>query len=246
VLPQAFFVERVADDLVNVEVMIPPGANPVTYEPTMRQLTAITHATLYVKVGHPNFAFERAWLEKFLADSPGVQVVDASAGVERKAGDPHVWVSPACARIMVKNIAAALIERLPAHQAMLEANRDQLLAEIDAVDAELRTLLQGQTGRKFLVFHPAWGYFAEEYGLEQIAIEQGAKEPDARALAALITQAKAEGIQVIFVQPQFDRRSAELIAQEIGGTVAVIDPLARDWLQNMRQVAAALHQAFSS
>lgn len=115
--PQAFFVERMAGELVNVAVMIPPGANPVTYEPTMRQLTVLTRATWYVKVGHPNFAFERAWLEKLLADSPGVQVVNASAGVRRQAGDPHVWVSPACACIMVTNTAAALIERMPAHTA---------------------------------------------------------------------------------------------------------------------------------
>ncbi len=245
VAPQAYFVEQVAGDLVDVAVMIPAGANPHAYEPTFQQLRAVSGAALYVKVGHPHLAFEQAWMSKLLAERRDLPVVDGSAGVARLTDDPHVWLAPAHVRTMTTNIAAAIAALLPAEQARIDANRDRFLAAIDRLDGELRQQLTGLPQRRFYVFHPAWGYLAEAYGLEQVAIESEGKEPDAKRLADLIARARADGVRVVFNEPQFSASSAELVAREIGARVAVIDPQARDWADNLRRVAAQLHEALA-
>jgi zinc transport system substrate-binding protein len=244
VLPQAFIVEQVAGDRVEVEVMIPPGASPATHEPTMQQMDAVSRAALYVKVGHPNFPFERAWLDTILADHDNLPVVDGSAGVRRREGDPHVWVSPGCVRVMADNVAAALSEALPAHGEEFRRNLALFQGKIDALDAEIRRSLEKHRGRKFYVFHPAWGYFAAEYGLEQVAVQEGTGEATPGALAGLIDRARSDSVRIIFVQPQFSRESAELVAREIDGSVLAIDPLARDWLDNLARTAVSLREAF--
>jgi zinc transport system substrate-binding protein len=240
VLPQKYVLDRLAGERVEVEVMIPPGASPATYEPTLAQMKRLGEASLYVKVGHPSFAFEAAWLDKLLADTPGLPVVDGSAGVERRDGDPHVWVAPRHVEEMAIQSGAALAKILPQLQGELQANLAAFRTEIDALDQEIRSLLAGKTGRKFLVFHPAWGYFAEAYGLEQVAIEHEGKDPDARELGKLIEQAREEKVGVVFVQPQFDPASAELLASEIGARVEPLDPLAYDWPANLRRAARAI------
>jgi zinc transport system substrate-binding protein len=237
VLPLSYFVEKIAGDLVRVEVMIPPGASPVTFEPSFAQLRAVAAASLYVKVGHPRFAFESARLEGLLADTQDLGVVDASAEIETHTGDPHVWVSPRHARRIAAHLESALEPLLPQHQAELRANLASLLGEIDALDVEIQDLLRGKRGARFVVYHPAWGYFAQEYGLEQVAIEHEGREPDARQLAELIRRAERDGVRVVFAQPQFDPASAELVAAEIGARVELLDPLAYDWAANLRHVA---------
>ncbi len=242
VLPQRYFVERIAGDAVAVAVMIPPGANPASHEPTIAQLRALHDARLVVRVGHPNFPFERAWLGALLAEAAPPAVVEASAGITPVPGDPHGWVSPRRARHMARNIAAALVELLPEQRAQLEARLAVLLAEIDRLDAELREILSPRKGGRFLVFHPAWGTLAADYGLEQMAIQRHGKDPDPRRLAALIRNAREAGIRVVFAQPHFDAAGAEMIAAEIGGRVEWLDPLAPDWPDNLRRVARALAQ----
>jgi zinc transport system substrate-binding protein len=239
--PQASFVERIAGDLVELDVMIPPAASHASYEPTLRQMKAVSRASVYVKVGHPSFSFERAWLDRLLGESPGLRVIDGSAGIERKAGDPHVWVSPRSVRRMARNIAAGMAQELPEHRATFEANLRSFLEEVDRVDADLRSVLKSRRVRALLVFHPAWGYLAEDYGLEQLAIEEEGKEPSPGRLAQLIARARSEGLRVVLVQPQFSPAAAELVAQEIGATVVSVDPFARDWLGSMRTLIAALH-----
>jgi zinc transport system substrate-binding protein len=261
--PQAYFVERLAGELVEIVVLVPPGASPATHEPTMQQMQAVEQAALYVKVGHPGFPFERTWLDRLLGDRGDLPVVDCSAHVDLHAGgehgstssdahdhghagDPHVWLSPVAVRAMVPDIAAALATIMPARRATIEASRDSLLADIDRLDADIRAVLAGVTQRRFYVFHPAWGRFAADYGLEQVAIETGGKEPDPHTLAELAEQARAEGVPVIFVQPQFSRRSAEVMAAEVGAHVVPLDPLARDWLDNLRRAAMALRGVLGS
>jgi zinc transport system substrate-binding protein len=241
--PQAYFVRRLADDLVDVEVMVPPGASPHTYEPTMLQMRGVERASIYVKIGHPHFTFEKAWLNRLLETRADVTVVDCSADLPSQAEDPHVWVSPKAVRSMSPRIAQALIGRLPQERSRIEAAAADFLRDIDKLDAEIRGALAGVTKRRFYVYHPAWGYFAEEYGLDQVSIEIGAKEPDPRRIAEIIDRARSEAVRVIFVQPQFSRRSAEIIAAEIGGRVVPIDPLAYDWLSNLRSVAKAFGEA---
>ncbi|UCE86593.1 MAG: zinc ABC transporter substrate-binding protein [Deltaproteobacteria bacterium] len=237
VVPLSFFVDRLAGDRVRTHVMIPPGANPATFEPSFAELRAVATAALYVKVGHPSFVFETTRLEGLLAERPGLRIVDASAGFDVRAGDPHVWLAPDHARAFAVRLAAALEELRLARPAELRTRLATLLAEIDALDAEIRDLLAPKRGGRFLVHHPAWGYFAQAYGLEQVAIERDGKEPDARRVAELVQQARQDGVRIVFAQPQFDTASARLIASELGARVELLDPLAYDWTANLRHVA---------
>jgi len=157
--------------------------------------------------------------------------------------DPHVWTSPPLVRHMVGNIRDKLIELDPAHGAEFGRDHDAFVAELDALDRELHTLLDPLPNRRFMVFHPAWGYFADTYGLTQVPIEREGKEPGARTLAALINQAKQEKIKVVFVQPQFDKRQARQVAQAIGGEVIAVDPLAGDYVENLRRVGREFARA---
>ncbi len=158
---------------------------------------------------------------------------------ERSQGheqDPHVWTSPRLVKHMVGVVRDKLSELDPAHAAEFARNHDAFVAELDALDRDLHALLDPLPNRRFMAFHPAWGYFADSYGLTQVPIEREGKEPGARSLAALIDQAKREKIQVVFVQPQFDKRSATQVAQAIGGGVVAVDPLASDYIDNLRRV----------
>jgi zinc transport system substrate-binding protein len=245
VLPQAFFVEKIAGDRVEIVVMIPPGANPSTYQPSIDQLKSFSRAKLYVKVGHPGFAFELAWVGRLLAENPDLEVVDGAAGLALPCSDPHLWLSPRLVRTMARNMTNALGEVLPDAKSALESNLTELLEEIEQVDSEVRARLQEKSGEKIFIFHAAWGYFAHEYGLVQVSLEEGAKEPGVRALADFIDQARSESARVIFVQPQFSQRSARVVAEEVGARVMVLDPLAPDWSANMRLAADAFQEALT-
>ena len=257
--PQAYFVEKIGGDRVRVEVMIPPGYSHVDYSPSPRQMVALSRARLYIEVGHPSFEIERHSIAPVLARSPGIQVVDMSRGMQLLAGegaeghglghlgDPHVWVAPDTVRTAAGNIAAGLAAADPAHAVEYAANLRAFRAEIDALDREIRDRLgPGVPGepRKFMVYHPSWAYFAREYGLEEIAIEAEGKEPSAQRLIQLIDRARREGVKVIFVQGGFPRKSAQVIADAIGGRVLTADPQERDWAANLRRVAAELGEAY--
>ncbi len=245
VAPQRFLVKAVAGELARVEVMIPPGANPRSYEPTFGQLRALEEAALYVKVGHSNFPFEQAWLERLLAEVPGLPVVDASAGLSLPEGDPHVWLAPRHAEHMAVQTASALERIFPEHQQLLRHNLAAFRERVTELDHEIERLLEDLDGAEFFVFHPAWGYFAEAYGLRQVAIESEHKEPDPYELAELIERAKKAKARVIFVQPQFDPTSAKTVARETGARVEGLDPLAEDWDANLRRAAHALAEGLA-
>jgi zinc transport system substrate-binding protein len=157
---------------------------------------------------------------------------------EQGVRDPHIWLSPPLVKKQAETILAALQEIDPAHARVYETNYRQFVAAIDELDAELKALFAGKEGLQFMVFHPAWGYFAHAYGLKQVPVEIEGKDPKPAQLEALIKRAKKEGVRVIFAQPQFSTRSADLIAREIGGQVTYADPLAEDWMANLREVAA--------
>jgi zinc transport system substrate-binding protein len=157
--------------------------------------------------------------------------------------DPHIWTSPPLVARMARNIRDALTELDPEHGEEYSRNLDAFSRELAALDSEIRTLLANAQSRWFMVYHPAWGYFADTYGLTQVPIENEGKEPGARRIAVLIDQARREGIRVIFVQPQFNRRSAEQIAHAIGGRVVAIDPLSPDYVDNLREVARQIADA---
>lgn len=240
VLPLAFVVDRIADGEVEVEVMIPPGASPALYEPAMDKMQALARASVYVKVGHPDFPFEIAWLDRLTEGRENLSIVDSSAGVDRLDEDPHVWLAPAQMTGIARNVHAALVEELPEHRKRLDRNLAGLLAEIDAAAASCRKILAPARGRRFFVFHPAWGYFARAFGLTQVAIEEHGKEPDAHHIGELVHAAEDAGVEVIFTQPQMSEASAKLVADEIGARLEVLDPLAYDWPGNLKSAARAI------
>ena len=251
VMPQVEFVNSVGGDRVSVSAMVPPGANPHTYEVTPVQMAGVSSARMYAKVGSP-IEFELTWLDKLIAQNSDMLVVDCSKGIDliqstdpdEPGIDPHIWTSVLNVRVMVKNICDGLTRLDPADTSYYEDNRDSYLQKLDALDADIKASLEGIANRTFIVYHPAWGYFAHDYGLTQLAIEQEGKEPKAAYMARLIDEAKQKNIKVIFVSPQYDTRSADAIAAEIGGRVVSIDAEgAKDYLDNMRKVAQAFKEA---
>lgn len=252
VLPQVEFVTAVGGGRVEAAAMVPPGANPHTYEVTPSQMAKLGRARLYIKVGSP-LQFETTWMDKLAAQNSGMTVIDSGQGIELIEGgdqdepgiDPHTWTSPRNVRIMAGNICRALEQADPGGKAYYESNRDSYTGKLDQLDADIRAALQGAAGRIFIVYHPAWGYFAREYGLQQLGIEREGKEPQAAYMARLISLAREKNIRVIFVSPQFDTRSAEAVARETGAKVVSIDPEAQDYLDNMRRVAAAFREALA-
>lgn len=152
-------------------------------------------------------------------------------------------MNPRLVKVQAKTICAALCELDPAHRDVYERNCRAFEADMDTIDKKIATALAPLRGKAFYVFHPAFGYFAEAYGLKQVAIETGGKQPSAKRLAALVDQAKRAGVKLIFVQPQFDRRSAEVVAREIGGAVVPLDPLAENYMDNLLHVASQIQAA---
>ena len=262
VLPQATFVARVGGEDVKVSALTRPGQNHETFEPTPQQVADIARADLFIGIGMP---FEQAWLPRLRAANPRMRVLDAREGIDLlpldhhdhegdpghagpvptadEAGDPHLWTSPLLAARMSASIRDTLAELDPAHAEDYGRNQAEFAAELAALDQEIRLQLKDLPSRTFLVFHPAWGYFAQAYGLTQVPIEQGGKEPGTRTLVTLIEQARRDQIRVVFIQPQSDPRFAEQIAHAINGQVIAIDPLAPDYVANLRAVARQIAAA---
>lgn len=252
VLPERYLVERIAGARAQVSVMVGPGESPVTYAPRPRQMAALMDAVLYCSIGAP---FEDAWMPRIIAANPRMAVINLSKGLIRRpmdmstgptasgAMDPHVWTSPRLMRQMAPRIRNVLIRIDPANRSEYERNHAALDADLVALDRDVRAQLAQIERREFLVFHPSWGYLADDYGLRQIPIEIGGKEPGPRTLSRIIANARALHMRTIFVQPQFSRRTAQFIADQIGAGLVVADPLAEDYLANTRKVAAALAQA---
>ena len=250
ILPQAEFVESIGGDKVSVTVMVPPGANPHTTELTPSKMTEVAEAKMYAKVGS-GIEFELSYMDKIEAVNKNMLVVDCSKGIElissvdpdEPGNDPHIWLSPNDAKIMVQNICDGLVQVDPANKDYYEQNRDAYLQKLDALDQDIRNSLANIKNRAFIVLHPSWGYFARDYDLEQIPIEIGGKEPSAQDITRIIDEAKQRNIKIIFASPQFNPQMAEVIANEIGGRVVFIDPLAKDYLTNMSTVLDELVQA---
>jgi zinc transport system substrate-binding protein len=265
ILPQKYFVQQIGKELVDVQVMVQPGASPATYEPKPKQMANLSRARLYFAIGVP---FEDAWLGKIKAANPKMSVVHTDRSIEKRAMvahfdaedapdmrphrdegsadgrhhehgglDPHIWLAPPLVKIQIRTVLDALSRIDPAHRNVYEANYQAFTTRIDHLDADLKKIFAGKKGLAFMVFHPSWGYFAHAYGLRQVPIEIEGKAPKPAQLQALIAHARDHGVKVIFVQPQFATKSAQVVAREIGGQVVIADPLAADWMANLREVA---------
>lgn len=260
--PQAYFVKRIGGGHVTVDVLVGAGRSPHTYEPTPRQMAALARSRVYFTVGVP---IERSIVPKVVRMNPALAVVDTTQGIEflpadtggthedgkGEAGhlhaeggpDPHVWLDPRRVKIMAGTITRALEAIDPAHARAYRANLDTFRADLDRLDAELAETFTPLRGSKVYVYHGAFGYLAHAYGFTQVPVEIGGKEPSARELARLIEKARAEGVRVIFVQPQFSRRKAEVVAAQIGGAVVAINPLPADYMTEMRRMARSMRDA---
>jgi len=247
ILPQAFFVERVGGDRVSVGILVPPGQSPATYEPTPAQMVELSAAATFFSIGVP---FEKSFLGRLASTYPDLQIIDSRKGIEllpmeeenddghgHGAHDPHVWLDPVRAKQIARNVAETLERLDPANSPLYEKNLETLLADLDTLNQDVSETLAPVKGRALYAFHPAYGYFAARYGLRQEAVAPGGKDPGPRHLAALVEGAKKDRVKAIFVQPQFSDATAKVIAREIGAAVVPLDPLAKDYIRNLEQMA---------
>ncbi len=256
IVPQKSFVQQIGGDLVDVQVMVKPGASPATYEPKPSQMAALSKSRLYFSIGVP---FEEVWLQKIAAANPAMKVIHTDEGIRKLAMDahhneeegnhdqggldPHIWLSPTLVKIQAATILRALVMADPNHVQVFETNCNRFISKINKLDSKLKETFKNRSGLKFLVFHPSWGYLAHDYNLKQLAIEIEGKDPKPAQLGKLIEHAREEDIKVIFVQPQFSSKSAKLIAGEINGQVVFADPLAEEWMTNLYDVAEKFRKA---
>jgi len=254
IIPQAYFIERIGGPEVNVQVLVGPGQSPETYEPSPKQMTQLAQADVYFSIGVP---FEHRLMEKIKRSFKDLNVVESQRGISLRGSeehhhdghrpdfniDPHIWLDPQKARIMSFTMTDELVRLRPQLAETFRANLQKLAADLDQLHHDLTAQLKPYKGRSFMVFHPAYGYFAGAYGLNQIAVEAEGKSPNAKQLAAWIDRAKREKVKVIFVQPQFSQETARTIAASIGGVVIALDPLSKDYLNNLRKMATAIAEA---
>lgn len=254
ILPQKFFVEQLAGDLAEVEVLVGPGMSPHTYEPLPQQMSKLSRASLFFTIGVP---FEKALEKKLAAVCPNLKIVATNEGVAYRsmetfasdhqhdencthaAGqpDPHIWLDPLQVTIQARNIATALKALLPDSHTLIDERLGSFNRQLEELTEELAQKMLPWKGQTMLVFHPAFGYFANRFGMQQRAIEIEGKEPGPRQLVELIRQCRAENIHIIFVQKQFPVSAAKTVAEAIGGSVIQIDPLAENYFANLREIA---------
>lgn len=261
--PLADVAGQLGGDLIEVEALLPPGASPHTFEPRPAQVRSIARAKLLVAVG----AGLDEWALRLASDG-NAQVLFAAEAVERAglglpsgadehghgtagAIDPHVWLDPVAVRdAIAPALAEALIELLPEHAGSIRENLEAFQRQLDAVDQEVRALLDALPERAFISYHSAWGYFARRYGLREVASVAGfpGQEPSARWIASVVETARRHGVRVIFAEPQLSPKAAQVIADEIGGEVLLLDPLGGGELSRyvdlIRFNASALAKAF--
>ncbi|MBN1867811.1 zinc ABC transporter substrate-binding protein [Candidatus Sumerlaeota bacterium] len=266
IVPEAYFVERIGGDRVQVQVLVASGQSPHTYDPTPREMAELSQADVYFRIGMP---FEESSLRKIESAKKDLRIVDISKSLvflamtedatEEEPGaeheehahrrgepDPHVWLDPGRVEIMARAICATLLEIQPGNRPYFDRNLRTFVHELGETDEKIAEMLAPFRGRTFYVFHPSFRYFASAYGLEQAAVELGGKEPGSRHMAQLIDRLRAEGVKTIYVQPQFSSRTASAVAEAIGGRVVAIDPLAKDYLANLVKTAEAIRDGFAS
>jgi len=242
IIPQKYFVERIGGNDVTVEVMVKPGESPATFNPNPKKMSRLANSKLYFSIGVP---FERIWISRLKAIHPDLQFISLhnKSSNPRDEHDPHIWLSPLLAKKMLAEIEAALSKAKPERAEFFKMNSINLAQELDILDQEIRDIIATAKSRNFMVFHPAWSYFAETYDLKQVAIEHQGKEPGPRALQQIINTGKKLKIKTIFVQRQFGLSVAKNVSQIIGANVEEIDPLAENYFENMRKIAKAISGA---
>lgn len=251
IISQRYFVERVGGELVAVRVLVGEGQSHETYEPSPAQMSQLAGSRIFFAIGAP---FERALVPKIAGVFPELPVIDTSKGVKfisfspgsgEHGPDPHIWLDPKRVRIIARNIHEGLARIDPVHREMYRKNLEAFQDDLNKLDSEIAEILAPIKGRKIYVFHPAFGYFCESYGLQQVALEVEGKEPSARQIARLIENTRKENVKTIFVQPQFSQKSARAIARAIGGKVVTINPLPENYLTEMKKMAETIRASLA-
>ena len=258
--PLKSLAEAVGGSRVVVSVLVPPGADPHTFEPKPRQMTELARARAYFALGMP---FEEILLSRIARTTPSLKVLRVDRGIPRipmegpsheeeeaqeghhheEGLDPHVWLSPRNGLVLVQNLRDDLCALDPAGAGTYRRNAQALSDRIRALDRDLTSLFAPRKGMTLLVFHPAWGYFCRDYGLVQLAVEAEGKEPKPAQMKALIDQGRERKVKVLFVQPQISSKSAATLAKALNARVVKADPLAEDWLGNLRRQARIFREA---
>ena len=258
ILPQQYFMEQLAGELVEVNVMIPPGASPATYEPTVSQLGKLDRSAIYMRIGY--IGFEQSWMDKISSVNPDMKIVDLSEGIEiileddgkeeektdhhghnHHGPDPHIWMSVINARIIAQNIHKELLLVFPHEKEQLQARFDNFLLSMDSLHRDITHSLEGIENRKFMIYHPALTYYAKDYSLEQFSLEIEGKTPSPAHLKEMIDLALYHQISKILIQSQFDRKNAEVLTRETGSDLIQFDPLDLQWSKQMRYIAEQLN-----
>jgi zinc transport system substrate-binding protein len=269
ILPQKYFVEKIVKDKYEINVMVKPGASPYTYEPKSSQMKSLVASKVYFYTG---VSFEQVWLDKFKQSAKDTLFVDSTDGIEKmemvkhehhdenekmadtknhdheehdhSGLDPHVWLDPVLVKIQAKNIYETMVKIDSINADFYKTNYEEFLKELDALDENIKTILEPYKGKAFMVFHPSWGYFAKRYNLEEISIEIEGKEPKPAELVELMEEAKKHNIKIVFSSPQFSQKSALAISKNIQATVISIDPLAQNWNENLLNSAKQIANSY--
>lgn len=234
--PLRYLTEQIVGDRFEVVTMVPKGSSPETYEPTARQMADLSESILYIKVGE--LGFERTWMPRLTSNAPHITVVNSSEGITSHIGDdPHSWMSARNAIIMAHNIYEA-VKRIDVKDSVFFRQRlDSLCNVIHATDKYIRQTTAQAHCKSFIIYHPALTYFASDYGLEQLALEEHGREPSAAELEQIISTARAKGVKTMFVQREFANRNVDIITNTIGARKVEINPLGYDWNKEMRRIA---------
>ncbi len=263
IAPLAFIVEHIGGEYVRVDTLLPPGQDPHMFEPEPRLLHRLSQAHMYLLTGLP---FEQILVKKLSVQQKNLRIIDLTTEISfletgnyndaqdcpgdnttdhaHTGRDPHFWLGTHQLRQFINAAAHVIIAADPEHAATYQQNTARLLARLEAVHGQNLTLLSPYRNRLFFVYHPAFGYFAHTYSLQQQAVETNGRQPNPRSIAALIKQARTAGVRTIFVQPQTDTKSAQAIAAALHGNVVPLDPLAKDALQNLETMARAIVHSF--
>ena len=257
ILPQKFLIEKIAPGRFNINVMIPPGASPATYDPTPQQMKDLSESVIYFRIGY--IGFEIAWINNIQQTNKDLNIVEPPNDLElisekahshedhiHEGGiDPHIWLSPRSVEKIIRTIYNELIRIDPENKSSFEDKYHKFLSEIQDLNKIITESLQNLKNRKFLIFHPALTYYARDYDLIQIPMELEGKNPTPEHLKEIIDIANRDSIRVILIQKQFDKENAVTVAKEIDGIIIQIDPLSYEWLDNMEDITKPLKEALT-